>query len=177
MRILAKLFILSVFIAPACGAEPVKNWYAPKILKYDHDNAPDFYFLVGQWQSADKKFTENWSLDAEEQLIGLRTFIGNNKQEECNLFIFKGSRVGARVNLRRMDGRLEDLLPSKERFVEGSWKAPVSHRGSFSCCSNQGLRITSTYDCPNKNELNIEIETGASKTKVHLQRVKQTPSE
>jgi hypothetical protein len=171
MKVLAGL-VLCVFLAPACWAEPDKNWYAPKEVKYDHDNNPDFYFLEGQWQSADKKFTENWSRDANGQLIGLRTFFGDNKLEECYLFIFKSSRFSSRVNLRRMDGRLEDLLTSKERFLEGSWKAPVAHKGTISCCSNQGLQITSTYDCPNKNELNIDIETGPSKTKIHLQRVR-----
>ncbi|HEY9757206.1 MAG TPA: hypothetical protein V6C97_18710 [Oculatellaceae cyanobacterium] len=169
------IFMLTIVLEPAFAQEHGNNWYAPKLIRLNH-GAPEFSFLEGQWQTPDKKFTETWSRAANGHLIGLRTFIGDNNKEECYFFGFQGTPTGERPLLRRLDlsARFEDSL-AKEIF-QGAWENPMEHKGSISYFSIQGLRTTSKYDCPEKDKLNIEIETDENgktiKKTVHLVRVR-----
>jgi hypothetical protein len=171
MRTIACLVaIIATFFLPTC-AETTNDWYAPKLIKGSHEY-PDFSFLEGQWRTKDKKFTEDWTQDAYGHLMGVRTFIrGKYNEKNCYLFAFEGTKVGARINFRRLNARLENLSAIEEIF-QSSWKNPAEHKGTISIGSNQGLRIISRYDCPSKNRLDVEIETNGAKETINLVRAR-----
>ncbi|HEY9757208.1 MAG TPA: hypothetical protein V6C97_18720 [Oculatellaceae cyanobacterium] len=160
----------SVF-EPAFCSDSSDDLHTPELVRYHHINAPDFSFLEGQWQTPDKKFTENWSRTATGRLIGLRTLIGDDNREESYLFGFKGEKA----YLLRLNSRLEDWS-TPEEISQGSCQKSNEFKGTISFFSMEGLRLINNYECPNKNELNIEIETDqnsqSTKKTVHLVRVR-----
>ena len=165
MKSLFVILALTLCIGLPAISKDNKRWYEPITEVGDHDNDPDFNFLLGNWVSTDRKelFAESWSRASTHMLVGVRTQgYGFGSDGQYDLIVFERSRTGAYVTMRRMMHRLNDKRP--DYLLGGSWSIPTTHRGIISCSSFSGdLKTIASYDSPSPDLLDLQIET---KTKV-----------
>lgn len=167
--------VLVMLLQMPAWATSDASWYKENPIM-DHNNHPDFYFLVGDWESSDPSinFKESWNTTANGDLFGYRSF----KEGDVwvyDLFAFEQSMLGATVNMRQMGLHLCDR--SKNQLI-GSWIASINHRGEIKF-QGTDLEILNQYDSPDPNTVNLHIRTTSkgvtTSKKLTLKRVTKQP--
>lgn len=154
LKMVSTALVCMMLQAPALAASEEPSWYKPNQIM-DHNAHPNFYFLLGDWESSDPSvvFKESWNTIADGDLFCVRSYPWT-AGGHCtyDLIVFQKPLQGlgsSTVQMRRIKDRLT-----------GNWSAPVNHRGEISFYSeSRDLVISNKYDSPDQNTVNLQIET------------------
>ena len=144
-------------LAIPAGQAPA-GWYEEIPIRVDHDNNPDLNFLMGTWRSIDPKqpiLTETWSRSADDMPLSVRTrSLDSAKLEDYSVIVLFRTPVGARLSMHRLSTNRHRAM--NPEHLDGVVEIPTRHRAIIRCESDS-LEITSKYDCPRSDLLNIEV--------------------